>query len=161
MNWQQISKDDALQDLPYQIELNQWGQIILTPMGIKHGAYQFQIGQLLAQLSNQGQCVMNCALKTRLGTKIIDVAWFSPQRWQRVQDEIQCSQPPEIGVKIVAIDEMETVVQLKKQLYLEAGVEEVWVCDHRGQMSFHTLKGECHHSLFVYEFPQTVTLAPT
>lgn len=31
MKWQEVCEDKALQDLPYKIELNRWGQIVMSP----------------------------------------------------------------------------------------------------------------------------------
>ncbi len=43
MQWQDVINDPCLQNLPYKIELNEWGQIIMTPASNKHGYYQAEI----------------------------------------------------------------------------------------------------------------------
>lgn len=40
MNWQEVCADRALQDIPYKIELNRWGQIVMSPAKNKHSVYQ-------------------------------------------------------------------------------------------------------------------------
>lgn len=30
MNWEQVCADPALQNLPYKIELNKWGQVVIS-----------------------------------------------------------------------------------------------------------------------------------
>ena len=35
MQWQDICDDKLLQDLPYKVELNQWGQIVMSPRKVK------------------------------------------------------------------------------------------------------------------------------
>lgn len=34
MNWQEVCADPHLLDLPYKIELNERGQILMTPVGL-------------------------------------------------------------------------------------------------------------------------------
>ena len=41
---------------------------------------------------------MNAAVKTSKGTKVADLAWFSPERWEQVKDEFDASVAPEIDV---------------------------------------------------------------
>jgi hypothetical protein len=36
MNWQEACADPSLTDLPYKIELNQWGQTIMSPADYQH-----------------------------------------------------------------------------------------------------------------------------
>ncbi|CAN5464277.1 hypothetical protein BH10CHL1_BH10CHL1_31570 [soil metagenome] len=63
MNWQQVVNDPNLQNLPYKIELNQWGQIVMTPIRALHGKYQFKIGFLLTQLLKEpGEVLTECAI---------------------------------------------------------------------------------------------------
>ena len=43
MTWDEICDDPALQDLPYKIETNQYGQIIMSPAKGWHSERQFLI----------------------------------------------------------------------------------------------------------------------
>ena len=36
MNWQEVCANPALQNLPYKMELNQQGQIIMSPASVLH-----------------------------------------------------------------------------------------------------------------------------
>ena len=38
MNWIEVCQNKALQDLPFKIELNEWGQITMTPASNQPGA---------------------------------------------------------------------------------------------------------------------------
>ncbi len=40
MKWDEGCKDTLLQDLPYKIELNEWGNIVLSPAANRHGNLQ-------------------------------------------------------------------------------------------------------------------------
>jgi hypothetical protein len=45
MNWQEVCEDKSLIDLPYKIELNRWGQIVMSPADYQHSSFQ---GEILA-----------------------------------------------------------------------------------------------------------------
>ena len=41
MKWDEVCKDTLLQDLPYKVELNEWGNIVLSPASNRHGNLSF------------------------------------------------------------------------------------------------------------------------
>ena len=49
MTWEEVCNDRSLQDLPYKIELNKWGNIEMSPVRARHGEFQFRIAYLLQQ----------------------------------------------------------------------------------------------------------------
>ncbi|MEH2400895.1 hypothetical protein [Nostoc sp.] len=66
MRWEEVCEHKQLQDLPFKIELNKWGQIVMSPVKIKHSFYQGRIQRLLESLLNIGE-VMPCAINTSDG----------------------------------------------------------------------------------------------
>jgi len=44
----------------------------------------------------------------------------------------------------------------KKDLEFDAGVEEVWLCDQEGKMSFYNQQGQLSKSLLVSGFPEQI-----
>ncbi len=129
MQWQDICNDKLLQDLPYKIELNRWGQIIMSPAKIKHGFYQSRIGYLLESLTTGGEVITECAIRTTDNVKVADVAWVSDERANIILDEISASIAPEICVEVRSESNTNEEMEFKKQLYFGAGAQEVWVCD--------------------------------
>ena len=159
MNWQQVVADPNLQDLPYKIELNEWGQIVMTPARNLHGAFQSEIDGLLRNLlRSQGRIVIECAIQTTQGTKVADVGWFSLSRWAQVKDEFDSSIAPEICVEILSPGNSTGEMKTKRKLYFAAGAMEVWICDAKGRMKFYTQAGETSKSDLVPEFPSLVTI---
>lgn len=158
MNWQNVCQDPHLQELPYTLELNEWGQIVMTPVSIEQGAYQVEIARLLSDHLPKGQCVVGCAIKTRLGTKVADIAWLSAERWKQTKKEDHCLIAPEICIKIILYKQSEAEINLKKHLYFEAGAEEVWLCDQKGYLYFYHIRGKLNHSWLAPEFPKKVNL---
>lgn len=64
MTWQEVCEDKNLANLPYKIELNRRGQIIMSPTRNKRGLYQGQIAYLLRTLLPHGRVLTECAVDT-------------------------------------------------------------------------------------------------
>jgi len=54
MRWQDVCGDKNLADLPYKIELNRWGQIVLSPADYQHSSLQFFNAQ--GEINNSVLC---------------------------------------------------------------------------------------------------------
>ena len=150
MEWSEVVEHPALRDLPFKIELNEFGEIVMTPGKVSHSMYRGEIGNLLQTRRLEGACLMNCAIKTRRGTKVADVAWASSDRMALIRDEAEASVAPQICVEIVyAKREMNA----KKKLYFESGAEEVWFCNEHGDMTFYAPKNRIERSNLFPDFP--------
>jgi Uma2 family endonuclease len=156
MKWEEVCENKQLQDLPFKIELNKWGQIIMSPVKIKHSFYQGRIQRLLESLLKTGEVMPECAINTSDGVKVADVVWCSDTRFDQIQDQISASIAPEICIELKSsgntIDEME----FKKQLYLEAQAIEVWLCNEQGQIKFYNQQSKLKKSLLVPGFPTQI-----
>ncbi|RLC08457.1 MAG: Uma2 family endonuclease [Deltaproteobacteria bacterium] len=156
MNWQEVCEHSDLQNLPFKIELNERGQIIMSPAKAYHSLYQGEISYLLRSLMKEGRALAECAIATRKGTKVADAAWVSPKRLEIIRYETECSVAPEICVEVLSDSNTDEEIEEKKQLYFENGAREVWICTKNGDMSFHNVKGNLESSAFVPEFPKKV-----
>jgi Uma2 family endonuclease len=157
MQWKELVENPNLQDLPYKIETNEWGQIVMTPTRAKHGSFQSRIVRLFSHLIElPGEIVVECAIQTAKGTKVADVAWFSQARWQQVEDEYDVSIAPEICVEVLSPGNTGGEIKGKRKLYFDAGAEEVWVCDGQGQLRFYKRVGELSQSQLVPGFPKNI-----
>jgi Uma2 family endonuclease len=153
----QIAADPRFRDLPYQIETNARGQIIMSPTPLRHGAFQSQISILLARRL-AGRVVTESAVRTADGEKIADVAWFSDARWGRVEGELSASIAPEICIEIRSPSNTDAEMEAKRALYFDAGAEEVWVCDEDGAITFYDADGQVDASHRAPAFPAHVEL---
>ena len=79
MTWDEICEDPNLRDLPFKIETNRRGQIIMSPARSRHGEYQVQISILLSQLLPHGRAVVECAVPTNPGVRLPQLVWAHPQ----------------------------------------------------------------------------------
>jgi len=156
MNWQEVCEHPSLQDLPFKIELNERGQILMSPVKVYHSIYQGKISGLLYSNLEDGEVLAECAIKTRKGTKVADVAWASNERIERIRNEIECSVSPEICVEIISSSNTEEEMETKKRLYFENGAKEVWICSESGNIRFYSFEGELEYSMLFSKFPKKI-----
>ncbi|PZV27536.1 MAG: hypothetical protein DCF12_03800 [Snowella sp.] len=156
MKWEEVCNNQQLQNLPFKIELNKWGQIVMSPVKVKHSFYQGRIQRLLESLLQTGEVMPECAINTSDGVKVADVVWCSDQRFDQIQDEVSASIAPEICIEVKSIGNTLEEMEFKKKLYFEAQAMEVWICNEQGDITFYDEQNELTQSLLVPHFPQQI-----
>jgi Uma2 family endonuclease len=157
--WEEIIHDPNLRDLPYKIETNEYGQIVMSPPpALPHGFRQSNTVRLLKEHTSEGQVATACPVVTSKGTKGVDAAWFSDERRAQVGDQTRSPIAPEICVEILSPANTDAEMAEKKALYFEAGAEEVWLCDTEGRMRFFDADGEREASARAPGFPHEVEI---
>jgi hypothetical protein len=157
MRWEEVCEHRELQDLPFKIELNKWGQIVMSPVRIKHSFYQGRIQRLLQSLLSTGEVMPECAIDTSDGVKVADVVWCSAQRFDLIQDRVSASIAPEICIEFKSIGNSWDEMEFKNKLYFEVQAVEVWICNEQGQITFYNDRYELSQSLLVPNFPKQIT----
>ena len=157
MKWREVCEHRDLQNLPFKIELNEQGKIIMSPVKVYHSAFQGKISSLLDR-STGGHVLTECAIATRRGTKVADVAWASKERFKKIINEVECSIAPEICVEVLSSTNTLDEIDEKRSLYFEQGCKEVWICSKRGKVTFYTLEGEIDKSNLIPGFPVRIDL---
>ncbi|HZF37643.1 MAG TPA: Uma2 family endonuclease [Blastocatellia bacterium] len=158
MTWEEVCAHPSLQNLPFKIETNQWGQVVMSPVKIPHSAYQGEINGLLRDLMQNGRVLVECAIATTKGTKVADVAWASPALFRRIKNEAACSVAPEICVEVYSFSNTQKEMKEKRELYVEKGAKEVWYCDKNGKISFYNEEGKLKKSALCPDFPGKIKL---
>lgn len=157
MKWSEICEDRTLADLPYKIELNRQGQIVMSPHKPLHSGLQAVILRQLIRLKPEGYALPEVAIDTPDGTKATDVAWVSPGVYDGERGKEYFERAPEICVEVLSpsysIEEMER----KKDLYIERGAIEVWICSESGHMRFYDATGRVERSKLCAEFPVQIS----
>jgi Uma2 family endonuclease len=156
MRWEEVCEHQQLQDLPFKIELNKWGQIVMSPVKIKHSFYQGRIQRLLESLLNTGEVMPECAIDTSEGVKVADVVWCSAERFDLIQEQISASIAPEICIEVKSTGNTLDEMEFKKKLYFAAQALEVWICNEQGEMAFFDQQSELTESLLVPDFPKQI-----
>ncbi len=65
MEWAEVIRNPFLQNLPFKIELNRFGKILMTPASNQHGRIQ---GRMAANLVNKlpnGEVITECWLRKK------------------------------------------------------------------------------------------------
>ena len=158
MYWQEVCEHPDLQNLPFKIELNKIGKIIMSPTKVYHSIYQSRLSnKLYSQKSLQnGETIVECAIKTKKGTKVADVAWSSKKRVKLIFNEIECSIAPEICIEVLSESNTKKEMQLKRELYFAHGAIEVWICSQQGKLTFYNQNGKLKNSLLAPNFPHRI-----
>jgi Uma2 family endonuclease len=146
MEWQQVINNSLLQNLPFKIELDKWGKILMSPASNNHGRWQFEVGTMIKQKKQSGVIVMECSIKTSEGIKVADVAWLSDEFVEKHGFTTPYNIAPEICVEIISPSNSTAEMNEKIQLYLHQGAKEVWLCDQQGKISYHCPDGKIKHS---------------
>ncbi len=158
--WSRALRDPSLRDLPYKIETNEYGQLVMSPQKPKHGHAQSRIDVLLSELvTRPGRGAVEFAIETSKGVKLPDVVWISEERWSGLPEDAEASPvAPEICIEVLSKSNTRAEIDEKRRLYLEHGALEVWTCDVNGDMRFFDSSGEQPSSGIVPEFPKHIDL---
>jgi Uma2 family endonuclease len=154
--WQEVLADPSVAKLPYRIETDRHGHIVMSPPpAFSHSQRQGKIVGLMLTLLPEGQAMPECPLSTSDGVKAIDVAWLSTTRLEHAEKPLVLVKAPEICVEILSPSNSVSEIQEKRALYFEAGAQEVWICGLDGRLRFYLAPGhEADASRLCPGFPQ-------
>lgn len=158
MDWKEVTENRNLQDLPFKIELNEYGQIIMNPVKLNHSVYQGEIIGFLSPMIPNGRLLAECAVWTRKGTKVADVAWFSGERWTSQKGKAEALVAPELCVEVASMRNSSREMNQKRKLYFEQGASEFWFCDEYGNLSFYDVNGPIDTSRLFPDFPGKIEI---
>ncbi|MDS4021190.1 MAG: Uma2 family endonuclease [Candidatus Competibacter sp.] len=148
--------DPVLQDLPYKIELNEYGKIVMSPASNRHSLLQ---GDLIRLLGGQlpGRVFPECSIQTTKGVKVADVVWCSVDFIHRYNFTTPYPHAPELCVEIVSPSNSRQELAEKIMLYLAAGAREVWIVFEDGQIEIYDASGRLERSALLH--PITLELS--
>ncbi|MEM9999233.1 MAG: Uma2 family endonuclease, partial [Bacteroidota bacterium] len=157
LTWERLCTDPAfafLQDLPFKIETNRWGQLVMSPTFFRHSYFQKRIIRLLdALVTDPGEAFAEVAVQTTDGNKVPDVVWMPRSQSAASMETFALPEAPPICVEVVSPGNHPDEIAHKRALYFEAGAAEVWICDREGALRFFTPEGEHERSPRVPGFP--------
>lgn len=142
MNWQEVCDDPALRGLPYKIELNEWGNIVMSPASNRHGMLQALLVEALRQAHREGMVITECSVQTSKGVKVPDVAWVSAEFLKTFGEQTPYPKAPQLCVEVLSASNSPAEMEEKRELYFARGAQEVWLCDEQGALTFFDCTGE-------------------
>lgn len=152
MRWSEVIDSPYLQNLPFKIELNRFGKILMSPASNRHGMMQVAVVTEIGRRRRDGQLINECSVQTADGVKVADVAWASDSFIAKHGYTTPYKLAPEICVEVVSPSNSKVEMRLKAALYLARGAEEVWVVDENGAMRVFDHEGERGKSRLVKNF---------
>lgn len=151
--WKEITDDPLLSELPYKVETNARGQILLSPHTAHHSDQQGDLITLLGQHAPGGLVRPEFPIATEKGTKLPDVVWITEERRDEMRDSGDPpTLAPEVCVEVMSDSNDWDEMHEKRGLYRQAGAEEVWVVDQEGGVRFFA-EEEMEGSKLVPDFP--------
>ncbi len=146
MEWSDVIENPLLKNLPFKIELNKWGKVLMSPASNNHGRWQFEVGTLINRGKRSGKIITECSIKTPEGVKVADVAWLSDEFIAEHGYVTPYNIAPPICVEIVSPSNSAREMQEKISLYLAKGAHEVWLCDQEGVITYFSHGGQLEKS---------------
>ena len=156
--WRRALEDPSLRDLPYRIETNEYGQLVMSPVKRSRSVRAGRILLLLRDLVPEaGELTVELAIDTPKGVKVSDVAWMSEARANQLPADAEAvSTAPEICVEVLSESNTPPELDAKRALYFACGAEEVWTCDVDGRMRFFSSSGEMTTAVRAPAFPTAI-----
>ena len=146
MEWENVIDNPLLRDLPFKIELNKWGKILMSPANNNHGRLQYEVGARIDRYKRSGKIIMECSIQTSDGVKVADVAWASDAFISKYGYNTPYIKAPEICVEITSPSNSKEEIDEKIQLYLAKGAVEVWIVNENGNILYYTYEGKIQNS---------------
>jgi Uma2 family endonuclease len=152
-----ICRDPTLQNLPYKIETNAKGQVVMSPASNEHGIYQAMIITKLSRMEKGGIVISECSISTHQGVKVADVAWGSQEFFKQYGMETPYRVAPELCVEIISPSNTVNEMLEKTDLYLAKGAEEVWIVNGKGEIVMFSNSGKIKNSALFPNFPKKIS----
>jgi len=149
MEWAEIINNPLFENLPFKIELNRFGQILMSPASNSHGNMEYRVGKALEQGCPDGEIIIECAIQTTDGVKVADVAWASAAFIAEFGYATPYPKAPEICVEILSPSNTDEEMRIKIDLYLARGAQEVWLVDAQAKTRLFGHEGELSQSRWI------------
>ncbi len=124
--WQALCADPTFDDVAGKIELTEWGEILMSPVGKSHGIAAMRIGEALRRALG-GRTMAEVGIATPIGVRAPDVAWCSDDFLAAHPEEMPLTGAPELCVEIVSATNALPKLREKAMAYVNAGAVEAWI----------------------------------
>lgn len=124
--WQALCADARFEDLAAKIELTEWGEILMSPVGKIHGLTAIRVAGTL-QRALGGHAMAEVGIATAIGVRAPDVAWCSDAFLQAHPEDAPLTSAPELCIEIVSSSNALPKLREKAAAYVKAGATEAWL----------------------------------
>lgn len=158
MEWSEVVEHPSLQDLPFKIETNAEGYIMMVAAKNIHREYQARIHAWFEHHGQENKAMVECNVQTSDGVRTADVAWRSVEFLKRNGYDDPYRESPEVVVEVISPSNTQKAMRYRMSLFFEKGAKEVWFCDKDGRMRFFNPRGELQTSEMFGEFPGRIEI---
>ena len=149
--WQALCADPTFEDIAGKIELTEWGEILMSPVGKSHGIAAMCIAETLRKALG-GHTMGEVGVATSIGVRAPDVAWCSESYLAAHPEEMPLSSAPEICVEIVSASNALPKLREKAMAYVNAGAIEAWIVYPQSRrVEIYAREGRREATLFAVE----------
>ena len=152
VKWHELMENPFFRDVPYKVELNKFGQILMSPASNRHGILQNRVARDIEYEKQSGIVIIECSILTSEGVRVADVAWASDEFYAEFGEKTPYPKAPEICVEVKSPANSKAEMDEKIRLYLEKGALEVWIVDEYAKVSFYTHTGKLKKSRIAKNF---------
>ncbi|CAN5123360.1 Uma2 family endonuclease [soil metagenome] len=152
VKWHELMENPYIRNIPYKVELNRFGQILMSPASNRRGILQFKVGNKIEKIIQSGTIVNRCSISTNEGVRVADVAWASDEFMAEFGEITPYPKAPEICVEVKSPGNSNAEMEEKIRLYLEKGASEVWIVDEYGKANFFSHTGKIKKSKIAADF---------
>lgn len=150
--WKELMNNPFLKNIPYKVELNKFGQILMSPASNRHGILQNRVAREIEFEKQSGVVIIECSILTSEGVRVADVAWASEEFISEFGEVTPYPKAPEICVEVKSPANSKAEMDEKIRLYLEKGALEVWIVDEKSKVDFYTHTGQIKKSKLAENF---------
>ncbi|HEY0426571.1 MAG TPA: Uma2 family endonuclease [Pyrinomonadaceae bacterium] len=150
--WHELMENPFFRDVPYKVELNKFGQILMSPASNRHGILQYKVGSVIENTKKSGVIITECSILTDEGVRVADIAWLSDEFYAEFGETTPYPKAPEICVEVKSPANSKAEMEEKVRLYLGKGALEVWIVDEHGKVIFFTHTGKIKKSKIAEDF---------
>lgn len=131
-----------LQDSPDRYELNEFGELILSPRPTTgHQAILFEVGlQIAGRLGPRA--ATETAVLTDRGIRVPDLIWMPADRWEGRKDQSPLESVPDVCVEVLSPGNTRQEIEMKIGAYLRGGAREVIVVGLKGEIEIFDSQGK-------------------
>ena len=148
MQWSEVISNPLLQNLPFKIELNKFGQLLMTPASNLHGSIKANLAIKLFDEMPEGEVITGCSIETSDGVKVADVVWTSAAFIAEFGYSTPYTKAPELCIEIVSPSYSKQEMEQKTDLYLAREAQEVWIVHEDAKINIFTHTGQQSKSQF-------------
>ena len=145
--------DPCFANVPGKVELDVWGRVLMTPPpSAYHGLTQSRLDHKLRTVLG-GEVITEAPIVTWAGLFLADLAWLSPAYVAAQGIQTLLVPAPEICIEVVSPSNSVKELSEKRDAYLAAGAEEVWLIYPKSKRcEFYGKQGLMEKSKYAIDF---------